>query len=284
MIISDPYGSMWLDAPSAIRFNKSMYTLGDLHMSGATRRIGGEGAGCYLLTGWDPDRHRLDFYASLTDGTSPVLVSSLRDQYLEIAKGKLTGNLNANTFNIVDVGDLFIRRISIIGAGVFSDWKPNLDDARDLGISTFRWRNVYTSRGIIIPASYNILCYSYAGVDKTVTETVETLKDEVLPTSPKNVLLPQYVYIKGNNPAGSTVTLIVSVKFVYSDGTETTLDTLTILEGTETTENYSPFDIAKIYENGVSVTGVRLYAYVSATPAAGYEPTVTLLKVTGFQF
>jgi len=228
-VISDPYGSMWLDAPTAIRLGKSAYIMGDLKMSGSTRRISGEGSGCYLLTGWDPDLHRLDFYASLTDGTSPVLVGSLRDQYLEIARGKLTDHLT-------------------------------------------------------IPASYNILGRSFSGTAKTVTETTETLKDSATPVSPKNVFMPMSIYVTTTNPSGSTVTLVVSIRLAFSDGTETTLESFTVLEGTNITKEYDTHTIAKKLKDGISVTGVRLYAYVSATPVAGYEPSVELTRVSAFQF
>jgi hypothetical protein len=35
--------------------------------------------------------------------------------------------------------------------------------------------------------------------------------------------------------------------------------------------------------NGRTIREVRLYAYCSAAPATGYEPTVNLAKVTGVQ-
>jgi len=137
---------------------------------------------------------------------------------------------------------------------------------------------------LIIPASYNILGRSFSGTAKIVTETTMTLKDSALPTSPKNVLFPQNVYVTADNPTGSGVTLYVSVRLAHSDDTETTIENFTVPAGGTAYKDYSPVYLAPRYKDGVSIVGVRLYAYVSATPPAGYEPAVTLTRVTGFQF
>jgi len=136
----------------------------------------------------------------------------------------------------------------------------------------------------IIPAEINLLGRSFAGTAKTVTETTLTLKDECVPSGNKRVLYPLSIVIDASNPTGSGVTLYVEVRLLHSDGTETLVDSFSVAEGTTPTKDYTSEVIAKALAEGVSVTGIRLYAYCSATPTTGYEPTVTLTSVKAFQF
>jgi hypothetical protein len=137
---------------------------------------------------------------------------------------------------------------------------------------------------LVISAGVNILGRSYAGSAQTVTETAATLKDSCGPTGNKNVLYPLNIVVDADNPTGSGVTLTVEVKLYHSDGSETTIDTFTVAEGASDTKDYTTEYIAKALSEGVSVVEVRLYAYCSAAPATGYEPTVTLTSVKAFQF
>jgi len=144
--------------------------------------------------------------------------------------------------------------------------------------------DVSVGGSLIVSAPYSILGRSYAGTAVTVTETVATLKDSAAPVSPKNVLYPLNAVVDASNPTGSTVTLYVEVRLLHSDGTETTIDSFSVAEGATATRDYLSTDIAKGFKDGVSVVAVRLYAYCSATPATGYEPSVTLTSVKAMQF
>jgi hypothetical protein len=126
-------------------------------------------------------------------------------------------------------------------------------------------------------------CASKGLTAVTVTETSVTLKQSVAPDSG----FYGFAYIEGirvtaSNPTGSGVTLYFQVKALLDDGTEVNLsDVKSVAEG-------GSFDdwLRWIYDsvgNGRTIREVRLYAYCSATPATGYEPTVNLAKVTGVQ-
>jgi hypothetical protein len=126
-------------------------------------------------------------------------------------------------------------------------------------------------------------CASKGLTAVTVTETSPTLKQSVAPDSG----FYGFAYIEGirvtaSNPTGSLVTLYFQVKALLDDGTEVSLsDVKSVAEG-------GSFDdwLRWIYDsvdNGRTIREVRLYAYCSATPATGYEPTVNLAKVTGVQ-
>jgi hypothetical protein len=116
-----------------------------------------------------------------------------------------------------------------------------------------------------------------------VTETTATLKQSVAP----DFGFYGFAYIEGvritaSNPAGSGVTLYFQVRALLDDGTEVNLsDWVSVAAG-------ASFDdwLRWVYDavgNGRAIREVRLYAYVSATPATGYEPTVSIAKVTGLQ-
>jgi len=276
-------------------------------------RVGG------LIEPWGNKDYTIRPYGSLTrcvvfqshDGAAFMDCAKLVGGYLEIEKGKLTGDLIPSANNVQSIGSSTltlskvwsrtfetpsgmrmylipegVTLVTLSGAGMFinGDLEPATDGVRMLGRDTRRWKNVYTSQDVVIPASYNILGRSFSGTAKTVTETTMTLKDSVSSTSPKNVLYPLYIYVSADNPAGSTVTLVVTIRLVFSDGTERDLDSFTVIEGQTASYDYSSHTIAQKFKDGVGVTGVRLYAYVSATPVTGYEPTVKIERVVGFQF
>jgi len=125
---------------------------------------------------------------------------------------------------------------------------------------------------------------SFEGVAKTVTETVLTLKDECLAVSPREFLIPLNVTVEYDNPSGSGVTLRVEAKLYFDDKTEAIIDAFDVAEGVADSREYLSNFIARAFKDGVGVSAVRLYAYVTATPAPNYQPTVTLRYVKGFQF
>jgi len=125
---------------------------------------------------------------------------------------------------------------------------------------------------------------SFEGVAKTVTETTLTLKDECLAVAPREFLIPLNITVEYDNPAGSGVSLRVESRLYFDDGTEALIDAFDVAEGVADSREYLSNFIARALKDGVGISAVRLYASVTATPATGYEPTVTLRFVKGFQF
>jgi hypothetical protein len=126
-------------------------------------------------------------------------------------------------------------------------------------------------------------CVSKGLTAVTVTETSLALKQSIAPdTGFYGFAYVEGVRVTASNPTGSGVTLYFQVKALLDDGTEADLsDVKSVAEG-------GSFDdwLRWIYDavgNGRTIREIRLYAYCSATPAAGYEPTVNLAKVTGVQ-
>jgi len=158
------------------------------------------------------------------------------------------------------------------GAVITADWYTKLVDA----LLEFR------SEIDTLPAG--LTGRAFSGLAKTVTETVLTLKDECTPTADKTVIYPLNIVIEFSNPSGSLVTLYVEVRLLHSDDTETTVDSFSVAEAVSGKNDYTSEFIAKAIKDNISVIGVRLYAYCSATPATGYEPSVTLTSVKAFQF
>jgi len=125
---------------------------------------------------------------------------------------------------------------------------------------------------------------SFEGVAKTVTETVLTLKDECLAIAPREFLIPLNVTVEYDNPSGSGVTLHVEARLYFDDKTEATIDAFDVAEGVAGSREYLSNFIARAFKDGVGVSAVRSYASVTATPATGLEPTLTLRFVKGYQF
>lgn len=120
------------------------------------------------------------------------------------------------------------------------------------------------------------------GTAAQVTETTPTLKQSVTPDN-DFISLISTIHVVANNPDGSGVTLYFMLRAVTSDDSEVDL-----LDAEEEVAEGKSFDdrllfvMEKIPSNE-KIKGVRLYAYCSATPAEGYEPTVQLERVTGVQ-
>lgn len=121
------------------------------------------------------------------------------------------------------------------------------------------------------------------GSGVTVTETSETLKQEVTPD-------PDYryfTYVEGirivaDNPSGSGCTMYLQPRALLDDDTEVNLS-----DWIEVSEGSSLDDWLRwIYDavgGGRTVKAIRLYAYCSAAPASGNEPIVRIDKVVGLQ-
>jgi len=214
-------------------------------------------------------------------------------QELEVDKDALIrGDLTIKGREIVELTEIHYADVEIRGAkqlivppfaGANGLVVRDYADAEDR-LRITEGGDVWTRGSLIVPAPNNILGRSYVGTAKTVTETTSTLKDECAPVSPKNVLYPLNVVVNASNPTGSGVTLSVEVKLRHSDDTETTIDSFSAAEGETAKKDYMSADIAKALKEGVSVIGARVYAYCSATPAVGFEPTVTLTSIKALQF
>lgn len=118
---------------------------------------------------------------------------------------------------------------------------------------------------------------------ETVTETSLTLKQSVTPDN-DFISLIDSIHVVANNPSGSGCTLYFMLRALLSDGTME----VELLDAEETVAEGESFDdvlidvMSKMPTNE-KIKAVRLYAYCSAIPATGYEPTVQLEKVTGVQ-
>ena len=113
----------------------------------------------------------------------------------------------------------------------------------------------------------------------TVTETSETLKQTVSPDYDFIEYL-EGVHVVANNPSGSGCTLTFRIKAQTVEGV-VTISTQTVNEG-ESFDSWLRWSVDAIINNS-KIKEIRLYAYCSAAPASGYEPTVQLERVTGVQ-
>jgi len=116
----------------------------------------------------------------------------------------------------------------------------------------------------------------------TVTETALTMKQEVTPDN-DFISLIESIHVIANNPSGSGVTLYFMLRAVISDDSE--VDLLDAEESVAEGESFDDvlIDVMEAIPTNEKIKAVRLYAYCSAAPNSGYEPTVQLEKVTGVQ-
>jgi len=132
-----------------------------------------------------------------------------------------------------------------------------------------------------IVKNLRVACISRGLSAVRVTETIETLKQELIPDTEFYWL----TYIEGirivaNNPPGSGATLYFRVRALLDNGTEADLsDVISVTAG-------SSFDdtLRFVYDavpHGRTIRAIRLYAWVSAAVPAGSEPTVNIAHVTG---
>jgi hypothetical protein len=117
----------------------------------------------------------------------------------------------------------------------------------------------------------------------TVTETTLTLKQEVLPDN-DFISFVHSIHVIANNPAGSGSTLYFMLRALLSDGV-TEVDLLDAEESVAEGASFDDWllDIIEKVNTNEKIMAIRLYAYCSVAPAAGYEPTVQIEKVTGVQ-
>lgn len=123
--------------------------------------------------------------------------------------------------------------------------------------------------------------YVYTSDPVSVLNTSKQLKAEAKTT--KQYLDPSVVTVIYDNPSGSGVTLYVELALLYNDGTESPFKTLSIAEGVSDKATILSEDIYDNVLDDKKITGIRLYAYVSATPSPGLEPVVQL-DVRGKEF
>lgn len=130
------------------------------------------------------------------------------------------------------------------------------------------WSNV-TNKKVVVQNAGNTS-------DSKVTSTSATMVQEYS-------VQPGYIegiHLVANNPSGSGCTLYLQLRAYLENGSEVALhDWVSVGEG-------GSFDdwLRWIYEkinDGLAISSIRLYAYVSATPNSGYEPTARIDRVTG---
>jgi len=126
-----------------------------------------------------------------------------------------------------------------------------------------------------------ISTYKFESGIYTVTETTKALKAEALTDG--QFLDPETVKVYAKNPSGSGVTLSFELALVYDDGVESSFRTISVEEGIEDTYTFLSEDIYEDIQDDKQIIGIRLYAYVSASPTSGYEPSVKL-SVYGVEF
>jgi|Deesub1362A_J573_1020465.scaffolds.fasta_scaffold00761_32 hypothetical protein len=116
-----------------------------------------------------------------------------------------------------------------------------------------------------------------------VTETALTLKQEVTPDN-DFISIVDSIHVVADNPSGSGCTLFFMLRALLSDGaTEVNL-----LDAEESVAEGASFDdvlidVMSSITTNEKVSAIRLYAYCSAAPASGFEPTIQLEGVTGVQ-
>lgn len=90
------------------------------------------------------------------------------------------------------------------------------------------------------------------------------------------------VRVTGTNPSGSGVTLYFDVTALLDDESEVSLSGEVAIDEGTTFDDWLRWMLDAV-PSGRSIVQVTLYAYCSATPASGYEPTLALARVTGLQ-
>ena len=118
-----------------------------------------------------------------------------------------------------------------------------------------------------------------ARVGARVVETERSLK---LAVRGRGCLVPLLAVLAVSNPSGSGCTVYIDLVLAHGDGSETTVDSFSVAEGSTESRSYTADAVARAFRDGVSVVEVRVYAYCSATPAPGYEPGIAL-EVYGVQ-
>ena len=234
------------------------------------------------------------------DGTDYVTNLRFVGGKVEIYGGKLTGDLDAGGYGLWNIphitgrtGDytLNIRgyrtadyagdAINIVTKDSANANKNRIVITGGVDVADIKIRNSNMDLGGGLFKNAKIVCVSKGLTAVTVTETTSTLKQTLAPDSGYyGFSYVEGIHITANNPSGSGVTLYFQTKAYLDDGTEVALHTeQSVVEG-------GSFDdwLRWFYDsipNGKMVREIRLYAYCSATPASGYEPTVNIEKVTG---
>jgi len=166
-----------------------------------------------------------------------------------------------------------------------ADLELDSDLSRSFGSSTRRpiIPGAKITGELIFTAGVSITGRSYSGSSITVTETTETLKEEVKPSGVKSVLDPRRLLISATNPTGSLITLYLIIRVLYHDGTEADLDSISVSEGGSVSNTYLESDFSTVIAEAKAITAIRIYAYCSAAPASGYEPSYQVTEFRAYQ-
>jgi len=204
-------------------------------------------------------------------------VSITEDGYVKVWDGST--EQNAIRFN-PSTGKAELLR-SVLKA----DLEIDSDLTRSIGSSSRRpiIPGAKVTGDLIFTAGISIVGRSYTGTLTAVTETANTLKEEIGPSGNKSILDPRRLLLSASNPTGSLVTLYITIRVLYHDGTEADLDSITVAEGGSVSNTYLESDFSTVIAEAKAITAIRIYAYCSATPAAGYEPSYQITEFRAYQ-
>lgn len=119
--------------------------------------------------------------------------------------------------------------------------------------------------------------------EEPVTTTTKSPHHAVAPDPDYDyIAYVEGVRVTGSNPSGSGVTLYFDVVALLDDESEVSLSGEVAVEEGTTYDDWLRWMLDAV-PSGRSITQIILYAYCSATPASGYEPTLALARVTGIQ-
>jgi len=204
-------------------------------------------------------------------------VSITEDGYVKVWDG--SAERNAIRFNPSTGKAELLRPV------LASDLEIDSDLARSIGSSTRRpiLPGAKVTGELIFAAGISIVGRSYSGTPTTVTETTEVLKEEIGPSGNKSILDPRRLLVSATNPTGSGVSLNIIIRVLYHDGTEADLDSITVAEGGSVSNTYLESDFSTVIAEAKAITAIRIYAYCSATPAAGSEPSYQVTEFRAYQ-
>jgi len=188
-------------------------------------------------------------------------------------------------YNIVNIGNVApidaTKNLGSVGYRFDTAYVKRLLNpfAEDLVLATYTGYAIRFDNEPLIPADMNILCRAYVPGPTPITSTTKAIVFEVEPTGKKRVLAPTCIWTAIDNPTGSGVTAYGEQTLLLSDGTEFAIvSEYSVAEGEYVVLDLVPRDIyGYVALDGVSIVAYRFYAWVTATPATGYEPTADLV-------
>jgi len=156
--------------------------------------------------------------------------------------------------------------------------------AHALGIKLSSDSEILARLGVVpVVAAVSLAVLNVRYPEEPVTYVTRTLHQEATPDPGYDyIVYLESIRVTATNPPGSGTTLHFEVVAYLDDGSETSLSgEISIAEG-------SSYDdllhwVLDAISSGRRIKSVRLYAYCSAAPASGCEPTLALRTVTGIQ-